>query len=228
VPDLTEQRDLPARRGVARGVVARTKLLVSALAGGLAGAAAGALTDETGFSVLVGWDVAAGVYMAWVWLKIWRLDAERTASIAVAEDPTRATSDAVTLGAAVASLAAVGVVLASAAQSSGATQFARLGLGLASVVISWGVVHTVFTLLYARLYYTGIDGGVDFNQPAPPTYADFAYLSFTIGMTFQVSDTALEDREIRKSALHHALLSFLFSTGILATTVNLVASISSK
>ncbi|SFQ96123.1 Protein of unknown function [Lentzea waywayandensis] len=84
------------------------------------------------------------------------------------------------------------------------------------------------TLRYARLYYYGADGGIDFNQPEPPDYGDFAYVAFSIGMTFQVSDTSLSGREMRRTALKHALLSYLFGTGVLATTINLVASISSQ
>jgi uncharacterized membrane protein len=90
------------------------------------------------------------------------------------------------------------------------------------------MVHTVFMLRYAQLYYAGEQGGIDFNQADPPTYTDFAYLAFTIGMTFQVSDTPLRSKVIRRTALRHALLSYLFGTGILATTINLVASLSSK
>ena len=68
-------------------------------------------------------------------------------------------------------------------------------------------------------------GGVDFNQSASPRYLDFAYLAFTIGMTFQVSDTDLQTSAIRATALRHALLSFLFGAIIVATTVNLVAGL---
>jgi uncharacterized membrane protein len=89
-------------------------------------------------------------------------------------------------------------------------------------------VHTIFTLRYARLYYYGADGGIDFNQSEPPDYGDFAYVAFSIGMTFQVSDTSLSGREMRRTALKHSLLSYLFGTGVLATTINLVASISSQ
>jgi uncharacterized membrane protein len=80
-------------------------------------------------------------------------------------------------------------------------------------------------LRYARLYYTEPIGGVDFNADDKPSYTDFAYLAFTIGMTFQVSDTALSSRAIRSAALRHALLSYLFGTVILATTVNFVAGL---
>ena len=98
-------------------------------------------------------------------------------------------------------------------------------LAVASVALSWFTVHILFMLRYAQLYYTGPDGGVNFNQDAPPRYLDFAYLAFTIGMTFQVSDTDLEKSAIRAAALRHALLSYLFGAVILAATVNLIAQL---
>jgi len=116
-------------------------------------------------------------------------------------------------------------MLVHAAHSEGLAKGIRAGLGVLSVALSWGLVHTIYTLRYARRYYTGKDGGVDFHGDEPPNYKDFAYLAFTIGMTFQVSDTDLESREIRVDALHHAMLSFVFGTGILATAINLVANL---
>jgi uncharacterized membrane protein len=101
----------------------------------------------------------------------------------------------------------------------------RVGLGVASVVLSWALVHTLYTLRYAALYYGEPAGGIDFTSAEPPTYRDFAYLSFTIGMTFQVSDTPVQSPVMRRTVLRHALLSYLFGTGILATTINLVASL---
>ncbi|MEA2293544.1 MAG: hypothetical protein QOE86_1183 [Solirubrobacteraceae bacterium] len=178
---------------------------------------------------LVGWDVACAAYLIWVWSTIWPLGSDETARLAEYEDPTRATADLIVLSAAVASLVAVGFVLANAASQSGGPSTREVGLGLASVALSWAIVHTIFTLRYARDYYYGEqDGGVDFNDSRRPRYSDFAYLAFTIGMTFQVSDTPLQDPTIRRDALRHALLSFLFGTGILATTVNLVASLTSR
>jgi uncharacterized membrane protein len=86
----------------------------------------------------------------------------------------------------------------------------------------------VYTLQYARLYYSDEPGGVDFNQAVPPRYADFAYLSLTLGMTFQVSDTDLQTSTIRATALRQALLSYLFGVVIVATTINLIASLGSR
>jgi uncharacterized membrane protein len=94
-----------------------------------------------------------------------------------------------------------------------------------SVALAWAAVHTTYAARYGRLYYRGPDGGIDFNHDGPPTYQDFAYLAFTVGMTFQVSDTPIGDRAIRTTALHHALLSFMFSTVIIATMINLLASL---
>ena len=93
------------------------------------------------------------------------------------------------------------------------------------MVLSWVLVHVVHTLTYARLYYTDEEGGVDFNTPSPPRYSDFAYLAFIIGMTFQVSDTALQASRMRAVALRQALLSYLFGTVIIATTINLIVNL---
>jgi uncharacterized membrane protein len=107
----------------------------------------------------------------------------------------------------------------------GATKAYLLAIGLISVVLSWLCVHTVFTLNYARLYYQDEPGGIDFNEPDRPDYRDFAYLAFTIGMTFQVSDTNLTTKPIRRTALRHALVSYLFGAVIIALVINIVASL---
>ncbi len=101
--------------------------------------------------------------------------------------------------------------------------------GVFTIVCSWLLVHTVFALRYAHVYYTEPEGGIDFKtQPRgteDPDYLDFAYTAFTIGMTFQVSDTDITRREMRHQLLRHALISFLFGAVILATTVNVVAGL---
>jgi uncharacterized membrane protein len=210
-----------------RGRVAQLEVLVSAAVGAVAAVVLG-LVASLSLALLVGWDAMCVVYLLWIWAKILRQDADQTAHRATTTDPDRRVTDALVQLAAVASLAAVGTVLVEAAQLQGTAEGLRIGLGLVSVVLSWAMVHTVFTLRYAHLYYDGPDGGVDFNDSGPPTYVDFAYLAFTIGMTFQVSDTSLTSRDIRHTALRHGLLSYLFGTGILATTINLVASISTQ
>jgi uncharacterized membrane protein len=221
----SKAHDLPTgRAGERRGASARSRFLVVATAGAAVAGLAGVFGPWE-LAPLLGWDTAALTYLAWMWSTVWHLDPERTARQALAEDPGRAATDVLLLTSSVASLVAVGLVIVRAGNSSNAAESLQAGLSLVSVVLSWGVVHTVFALRYASLYYSGPDGGVDFNQDDPPRYTDFAYLAFTIGMTFQVSDTELTTADVRATALRHALLSYLFGAVILAATINLIAGL---
>lgn len=204
---------------------ARARLVIM-LAAGVVAAAVTAVLGTWETAVLVGWAVAAGTFCAIVWARTWRLDPAQTKSHALREDPSRATTDLLLLGANVASLIAVGLVLVEARSATGARQGVLAGLVVLSVALSWLLVQTLFTLRYALLYYGDPEGGISFNSDDPPQYSDFAYLSFTMGMTFQVSDTNLSTKKIRATVLRHALLSYLFSSVILATTVNLIAGLS--
>jgi uncharacterized membrane protein len=177
--------------------------------------------------LLLGWDTVAVLYISWLAFVLLGRDAEQTARRARITDPDRVATDVALLTAAVASLVAVAVVLLRAPHDGSTQEFVQVGLGVLSVVLSWAMVHMLFTLRYAALYYDPPAGGIDFNSGEPPTYRDFAYLAFTVGMTFQVSDTVLHATAMRRTVLRHALLSYLFGTGILATTVNLVASLHS-
>jgi uncharacterized membrane protein len=167
------------------------------------------------------------LYIGWLAFLLPGRDAAQTARRATTTDPDRVATDVALLSAAVASLVAVAVVLMGAPHGGSALEFVQVGFAVVSVVASWAMVHTLFTLRYAALYYGRRGGGIDFNSAEPPTYRDFAYLAFTVGMTFQVSDTALHSPVVRRTVLRHALLSYLFGTGILATMVNLVASLRS-
>ncbi len=203
----------------------RLKVTTAALLG-LAGGVVIGLALGWHLAPLAAWDLAATIYLIWTWLEVWSFGSGETAKHAVREDPGRATTDVLLLAASVASLVAVGFVITQASGQSGPARLLMAGFGIFSVVVSWALVHTVFTLKYAELYYVGKPGGIDFNETEPPRYADFAYLAFTIGMTFQVSDTNLETKVIRATALRHALLSYLFGTVIVATTINLIAGLS--
>ena len=193
------------------------------------GLVAGVLTAVFGewiYAPSVGWDVLALWFTITLWLGIWRMSAETTARRATREDTSRPVSDVLVLGAAVASLVAVGLVLVRAHHSHGIDQILLATLGLFTIAVSWFTVHTIFTLRYAQLYYTEPVGGVDFNEPGLlPTYRDFAYVAFTIGMTYQVSDTNVQVSDIRHTALRHGLLSYLFGSLILAAAVNIVAGL---
>jgi uncharacterized membrane protein len=142
--------------------------------------------------------------------------------------PGRELTDIVLLGASIASLIAVGVVLFGAGSQSSPARYVQAALEVFAVTVSWILVHTLFTLKYARLYYSDPVGGIDFNQDEQPQYSDFAYLAFTVGMTFQVSDTNLRTKTIRRTALRHAWISFPLGTVIIATSINLVAGLAKE
>ncbi|MEO6200651.1 MAG: DUF1345 domain-containing protein [Cryobacterium sp.] len=216
--------DLPTVRGDLRPPRlhhSSTRFVAMLTVGLAAGVVAAALGDWVR-GITVGWAAACITYLLWVWLTVGRMDAATTAAHSTREDPGRAVSDLLVLVASLASLGAIASLLIDARASE---KGLLAMLAVVSVALSWGLVHTLFTLRYASLYYQGTDGGVDFNQAEPPSYGDFAYLAFTLGMTFQVSDTNLRTHAIRMAALRHALLSYVFGSVILATLINLVAGL---
>lgn len=176
---------------------------------------------------LVGWITAAGVYVAWTQLILRGMDADQTREWATREDPTRWLADAVILTASIASLGGVGYVVA-AGSRSGAEALQAAIVGVLSVAASWFAVHTLYTVHYARLYYSDDPGGIDFHDPEPPRFQDFAYVAFTVGMTYQVSDTEINLTSIRATVLRQALVSYLLGAVVLAVTINLIAGLGSK
>jgi uncharacterized membrane protein len=193
------------------------------------GGATIAATLATGASpsvtALVGWDAAAIVFLTLVWVAVMPMGAAATAASAQAEDASRTEGEAILVGAGTASLVAVGFTLVDAGRSAGAARVSLIALAVVSVVLAWASVHTIYALRYARLYYAGPVGGIDFNGDDPPCYLDFAYVALTVGMTSQVSDTSLTRPRLRRSAIHHALLSYLFAAVVVALMINIVASL---
>jgi uncharacterized membrane protein len=214
----------PLGAGRTPGGSAMTRLLVAAAAGVCAGALV-SLPGSWQLGTLAGWDVAAGVYVVWTWATVWHRDPAATSRLALREDTGRAVADALLLVASVASVLAIGLVITAGRATGLGTRDLHAALAVVSVALSWTVVQTVFTLHYARLYYSDPPGGIDFNQDAPPRFSDFAYLAFTVGMTFQVSDTQLRTSAFRAATLRQALLSYLLGAVILATAINLVAGL---
>jgi uncharacterized membrane protein len=181
-------------------------------------------------ALLGGWDASSILFLVTVWHVIGRADAATTRRKAMSEDETRATSRLVLLVASVASLFAVAFLLGAAGRAGGGQQVLYVAVSVLTVVLSWTVVNTLYLLRYADLYYasTAAAAAIDFGTAAPadaPDYRDFAYIAFTIGMTYQVSDTTLRDRRIRREVLHHALMSYVFGVVIVAATVNLVSGL---
>ena len=90
-----------------------------------------------------------------------------------------------------------------------------VSVAVATVVLSWAVVHTVYALRYAHEYYAYMPvGGIDFKSGHGymPDYRDFAYVAFVVGMTFQVSDVTVMHKIVRRTVVAHGALSFFFTT----------------
>jgi uncharacterized membrane protein len=216
----------------ARGTASSTGRLLSArralvsLSAGLAAGVLVSLLTTWRLLPLVSWTVTVAVVLGWVWWIGWPQDHRGTERLAEEESRTRST-DVWLLSAAVASLAIVAVALVQAGGQRSATAVASVLLSVLSVLLSWALVNTVYAFKYARLYYVDEPdaGGIDFKQEEPPAYSDFAYLAFTVGMSFAVAETEPTSTPVRRVALGHALLSYLFGTGVLAVAINLVTNL---
>jgi uncharacterized membrane protein len=203
-------------------VTARTRQLAASAVAGVVGAVVTGAVAGVRYGVLAGWMVFAIAFLGITWVTIGPMTAEQTAAHASSEDPRPVAADVLVVAAALISLVAVGSLLL---QGSSTNKDVSATASVVAVALAWASVHTVFTTRYARLYFTGTPGGVDWGGDEPPVYRDFAYLAFTVGMTFQVSETAVTDRRVRAAVLRHALLSYLFGTVFIATMINLVAGL---
>jgi uncharacterized membrane protein len=134
------------------------------------------------------------------------------------------------LAASVISLLGVGLVLMLAGRHGGSRRVLLIGLAVLTVMVSWTVVNTLYTLRYADLHYGSALGAVGFGFDDPagswrPAYRDFAYVAFTIGMTYQVSDTTVRDPVTRRTVLGHAVLSYVFGVVIVGGSVSLISGL---
>jgi uncharacterized membrane protein len=203
------------------------RVSVALVIGVVAAVLTGTLRHEWHYSPAVGWIVAAAVYLVWTWWVVLPMDSDHTLAHVRhrREDGTARVSHLVILVASIAGLAGVGYLLAAA--SGGQRHIGEALVGILSVIASWFTVHTTFTLRYALLYYSDDESEpISYHQNEyRPCYKDFAYLAFTVGMTYQVSDTDLGSPRIRGSVLTQALVSFILGAVVLASTVNLVLTL---
>lgn len=204
----------------------RTRLATCAAVGALTGLTAALAGRSWEFVLLASWAATALVFLILTWVTIAQLDETATAAHSVQEDETRTEAGVLLISSSAMSLVGVGFGLFRASSMGGSKQLVLTVLCVLSIALSWSVVHTVFTLRYAHEYFSQ-KGGIDFGN-RDPTYADFAYLSFTIGMTYQVSDTQITSRRIRSTVMRQALLSYVFGTSIIAVMINVLAGIVHK
>jgi len=175
--------------------------------------------------MLIGWDIGVGTYLVLAYWLFFRADPGHIKRRAALEDEGRF---AVLVFVIAATLASIGAIVAELVQSSGAPRaHSQLLLAIGTIVLSWFFTHTIFALHYAYEYYAenrAADACIDFPGDEAPDYWDFLYFSFVIGMTAQVSDVAVKGKVVRRTALAHGIVSFLFNTALLALTVNIAAS----
>jgi len=194
-----------------------------------------ALRGELRFAsaAIAGWNAVAVVILSLDWVIIWTTPQRKIRQLAQQQDLSRLLVFIFVVVTASAALLAVGFLVSVKRSQSGGHFIAHLLLTLMTVVFSWTLVHTVYGLRYAHAFYGDSDergvnrhaGGLIFPGDRSPDYFDFAYFSFVIGMTCQVSDVQITSRRMRRITLFHSVLSFGFNTMILALLINTVSGL---
>jgi uncharacterized membrane protein len=183
--------------------------------------------------IILTWNAFAFTIILLCWIRIIFADVRTVVRSAKLQDAGRTAIFLFVITAACTSLFAVAFLLGTAKGLHGRALTGHILLAAGTVVCSWFLVHTVFTMHYAHAYYRraetgGIEKGqgLEFPGKREPDFLDFAYFSFVIGMTFQVSDVQITSRKLRRLAMVHGMLSFGFNTVILAFAINLVSGLS--
>jgi uncharacterized membrane protein len=176
------------------------------------------------------WNSSAACYLALSWLMISGTTASETRRSTQARKQSGTAILAVVVMSCLASLGALGFLMQNLSEASAHTRLLHIGLSLLALALSWCLIHTRFAIHYAHRYYEHAratkngEGGLQFPGQRPPDYLDFAYFSFVIGMTSQVSDIAVSTRSMRRLLLIHSVLAFGFNIAVLALSINIVAS----
>ena len=177
------------------------------------------------------WDLGALVYLALAWGLIARTDANSTREHASAQDQRGYIIFLFVVSAACASIVAIGFVVGTIRELAFWSRAWHLALTIAALISSWLLIQTVFAFHYAHRYYDAARheqarrGELRFPGKREPDYMDFAYYSFVIGMTAQVSDVAVTTRRMRRLTLAHAFLAFVFNVAVLALSINIIANV---
>ena len=210
----------------------RFRLLLSILLAGIVAIALPKWISPSANMLCVG-DTGMMCFLLLTWRAMLIATPQIMRNYAQKEDVGRFIILGLVLGSAILSLMALAYLLKTTKGLVGLLLITHLGLSIATILIAWSLVHTIFALHYARGYYR--DGntrlkdyqvnGLTFPNEEEPDYWDFMYFSFIIGMTGQVSDVSITSRTLRKLALFHGVLSFFFNTAILAMSINIIAGL---
>lgn len=183
--------------------------------------------------IVVAWDVGVLVFLLLAWSIMWLATARQTEHSTLSQDQSGVAILSVVVAAASASFFAIVYILRFSKGAPPQDEIFRIIVSAIAVICAWLTVHTVFALHYAHRFYRFKGGdfrddaarGLAFPGNDQPTYMDFAYFSFVIGMTSQVSDVQVTNSVMRRLALVHGVLSFIYNTFIFALTVNLLAGL---
>jgi uncharacterized membrane protein len=186
--------------------------------------------------VLLTWSSFALIVIILDWILLLTCHPKEVRKVAKLEDSSRTLIFVFVIAAALVSLVSILFLLRADKHLTQAAITGHVILSMVSVVVSWWLVHTIFTMRYAHLFYsTNPDdagkkpmGGLQFPGNEEPDYLDFVYFSFVLGTTFQVSDVEISSRRIRRLALVHGLIAFAFNTAILALSINVVSGLVSR
>jgi len=200
---------------------ATRRLVVAVLVGVVVGALVATAVNRP-LGVLCGIGAMGAVFVGFGLAILSPMSSQATREHCQREDFRPVVEELVVVGAAVASIVGIIVLLLLELSS---TRHVAAALGLLAVFLTWGMLHLMYAARYAHLYYSEPVGGIDFNTADDPSYLDFLYFSYNLGMTFQVSDNNVSTTTFRSVILRHCLLSYVFGTVILAATINLVAGI---
>jgi uncharacterized membrane protein len=181
--------------------------------------------------IVASWDLGALVYLGLAWMLMARADARITRDHALGQDQSGYIIFLFVVGASCASIVAIGFVVGTIRDLPFWIRSWHLALTIAALVSSWLLIHTVFAFHYAHRYYSGPRGesaavpALLFPGGREPDYSDFAYYSFVVGMTSQVSDVQVQSRPMRRLTMLHGILAFLFNIAVLALSINIIASV---
>lgn len=188
-------------------------------------------------NIMLTWISYALGHLILSWITILSCDPIEVQKMARIQDSSRTVIFVFVVGSAVVSLFIVILQMQFIRELAGSDLKYHILLLITSVTCAWWSVHTIFVFRYAHLFYSASDegktaqeyaGGLVFPKEKKPDYLDFAYFSFVIGMTFQVSDIAIDSRRIRRLAWMHGVLSFAFNTIIVAFTINIISGLIQK
>lgn len=198
----------------------KAQVLAAAVAGVLGWAVTGTVMDNA-LGVMVGITLGEVVFLTLSTSTLWPMAPQETASAATREDLAPFADEVLVVLASVLAMVSV-VTLHLGTGEDGSGHSAQAVMTLVGVFGAWACVHQTYAVHYAHLYYVDEDGGIDFGPGGAPSYVDFLYLSYAVGMTYGVTDSTVTSRDIRKVVLRHGLVSFVFGLVILGAAINLV------